>query len=293
MNPILRPRTSACWSSLSRATLLPSSQYSPRVGTSRQPRMFINVDLPEPEEPITATYSPASTRSDTPRRAWTAVSPWPYVLVTSRISIRASATTEATAGTRAATGELAARKLALTEPALPNLAVLVRSTADGALEQLDTVALVQARGDLGEAVAADADLHFTGSTAVGQRDRVRRTARGDRRTRDVKSVGCLGGLNRDVSGLTDPGVRGEPGKREGRRVGDDAVRGGRYRRDRGQRCGKRRTRLGVQGHGGGLAGFDLDRVGFRERGHDLERLEIGDVDEPCPHSGGCGRGVRG
>jgi hypothetical protein len=39
--------------------------------------MFINVDLPDPDEPITATYSPARTWRDTPRSACTAVSPMP------------------------------------------------------------------------------------------------------------------------------------------------------------------------------------------------------------------------
>jgi len=31
--------------------------YVPRVGLSRQPTMFMNVDLPEPEAPMTATNS--------------------------------------------------------------------------------------------------------------------------------------------------------------------------------------------------------------------------------------------
>ena len=37
--------------------------------------MCMKVDLPEPDGPTMATNSPASTSSDTPRRAWTAVSP--------------------------------------------------------------------------------------------------------------------------------------------------------------------------------------------------------------------------
>ena len=37
----------------------------PRVGTSRQPRMFIIVDLPEPEVPMMATNSPWSMLSVT------------------------------------------------------------------------------------------------------------------------------------------------------------------------------------------------------------------------------------
>ena len=39
---------------------MPSSMYVPDVGRSRQPRMFISVDLPEPEVPMMATNSPGS-----------------------------------------------------------------------------------------------------------------------------------------------------------------------------------------------------------------------------------------
>ncbi len=38
-------------------TLVPLSQYSPEVGVSRQPSRFISVDLPEPDGPMSATYS--------------------------------------------------------------------------------------------------------------------------------------------------------------------------------------------------------------------------------------------
>jgi hypothetical protein len=47
----------------------------PRRGRSRQPAMFMNVDLPEPDGPRSATNSPGSTRTDTPRSARTSVSP--------------------------------------------------------------------------------------------------------------------------------------------------------------------------------------------------------------------------
>ena len=43
--------------------------------------MFISVDLPDPDEPITATYSPASTRRYTPRSACTADSPLPTLRI--------------------------------------------------------------------------------------------------------------------------------------------------------------------------------------------------------------------
>ena len=35
----------------------------------------MNVDLPEPDGPVTHTNSPASTSTFTPRRAWTWMSP--------------------------------------------------------------------------------------------------------------------------------------------------------------------------------------------------------------------------
>ena len=41
------------------ATSSPSSRYSPALGRSRQPRMPSRVDLPEPEGPMIATFSPA------------------------------------------------------------------------------------------------------------------------------------------------------------------------------------------------------------------------------------------
>lgn len=39
------------------ATLGPLRKYSPDVGVSRQPMMFMSVDFPDPEGPINATYS--------------------------------------------------------------------------------------------------------------------------------------------------------------------------------------------------------------------------------------------
>ena len=41
------------------------ARYWPDVGRSRQPRMCMNVDLPEPDGPVSATNSPASMSSDT------------------------------------------------------------------------------------------------------------------------------------------------------------------------------------------------------------------------------------
>ena len=53
----------------------PSSKYLPLVGLSRHPRMFMKVDLPEPEGPIIAANSPFSMRSETEFNALTAISP--------------------------------------------------------------------------------------------------------------------------------------------------------------------------------------------------------------------------
>ena len=44
--------------------------------------MFIIVDLPDPDGPIIATYSPRSTVRVIPRKAWTLMSPMKYVLWT-------------------------------------------------------------------------------------------------------------------------------------------------------------------------------------------------------------------
>src|SRR5512137_2402787 len=52
--------------------------------------MFIIVDLPDPDGPMTATKSPAATSKSTPRRAWKLATPVPKVLVTPRSWIRGS-----------------------------------------------------------------------------------------------------------------------------------------------------------------------------------------------------------
>ena len=56
--PIFLFRTSASWSLDICETSWPSRKYWPEVGRSRQPRMCISVDLPEPDGPVTATNSP-------------------------------------------------------------------------------------------------------------------------------------------------------------------------------------------------------------------------------------------
>src|ERR1035437_8956064 len=58
----------------------PSSRYCPDVGRSRQPMMCMNVDLPDPDGPVTERNSPRSTSRSTPRNAFTSISPTTYVL---------------------------------------------------------------------------------------------------------------------------------------------------------------------------------------------------------------------
>lgn len=47
----------------------PSNESDPPVAWSTQPSSCSSVDLPQPEGPMIATYSPASTRIDTSRTA--------------------------------------------------------------------------------------------------------------------------------------------------------------------------------------------------------------------------------
>jgi hypothetical protein len=73
--PSARFRTSASWLRLMRDTSRPASRYRPEVGRSRQPTMLINVDLPDPEAPITATKARSPMVREIPRRAGTSTSP--------------------------------------------------------------------------------------------------------------------------------------------------------------------------------------------------------------------------
>src|SRR5262245_59637245 len=89
-----------------RETSWPSRKYWPDVGRSRQPAMCMNVDLPEPDGPVTARNSPCSTSRFTPRSARTSISPTTYRLtrflteMTWGIGLEASSA-EAAAGTAA------------------------------------------------------------------------------------------------------------------------------------------------------------------------------------------------
>src|SRR5882757_2030171 len=68
-------------------TSWPASRYVPVVATSRQPRMCISVDLPDPDGPMIATYSPCSIESYTPRNASTSIAPVLYTLRTASSSM--------------------------------------------------------------------------------------------------------------------------------------------------------------------------------------------------------------
>src|SRR5580704_6454720 len=87
MNPSFFKRTSASALSSSWETSMPSSTYVPLVGRSRQPIKFISVDLPEPDGPMIATYSPAAIVKVRPCSTGTFIGPFSYVLWMSRRSI--------------------------------------------------------------------------------------------------------------------------------------------------------------------------------------------------------------
>ena len=68
----------------------PARMYSPPVGLSRQPIRFMNVDLPEPDGPMTATNSFFCMDTVTPRSAATICSPTRYSFTRSVVRISAS-----------------------------------------------------------------------------------------------------------------------------------------------------------------------------------------------------------
>ena len=79
LNSGTRSRSAGCGSPpAGRSSSLPTSdaieRVGPGVGRSRQPRMFISVDLPEPDGPMIATNSPRSMSSETPGSACTSTS---------------------------------------------------------------------------------------------------------------------------------------------------------------------------------------------------------------------------
>src|SRR5436190_22059274 len=69
MNPISRLRTRARSDSGRSATSLPFRTYRPSVGESSSPRIERSVDLPQPEGPAIAMYSPLLISRWMPARA--------------------------------------------------------------------------------------------------------------------------------------------------------------------------------------------------------------------------------
>src|SRR5262245_52226367 len=69
--PTIRRRYVARRLLLSSARSWSSTSMRPAVGRSRPPRRLSSVDLPEPDLPSRATFSPRRTSSETPRRAQT------------------------------------------------------------------------------------------------------------------------------------------------------------------------------------------------------------------------------
>ena len=65
-----------------------ASTYVPEVGVSRQPSKFMSVDLPDPEGPMSATYSPRCMSRSMPLSTCTV---WPPSLK-SRVISRSSIT---------------------------------------------------------------------------------------------------------------------------------------------------------------------------------------------------------
>ncbi len=75
--PTFSRRSSVSGLSLRVVISVPSMVTLPDVGASRPARMFISVDLPEPDGPITAANWPFGKSTVTPRRASTAAPPVP------------------------------------------------------------------------------------------------------------------------------------------------------------------------------------------------------------------------
>src|SRR5918994_5884807 len=74
MNPISRLRTRARSDSGRSATDLPLRVYLPSVGESSRPRIERSVDLPQPDGPAMAMYSPLLISRWIPASAWVSTS---------------------------------------------------------------------------------------------------------------------------------------------------------------------------------------------------------------------------
>src|SRR5262249_44234801 len=105
--------------------------------------MFIVVDLPEPEGPITATKSPASMSRSTPFSAWNAVAPSPKVLLMPGSWISGGPLGMLAPATRSAACAAAARATALTTTAAAARSAAPLAGARGELAGNDLVARLE------------------------------------------------------------------------------------------------------------------------------------------------------
>src|SRR5467141_2904914 len=108
--------------------------------------MFISVDLPEPDGPITATNSPSSPAKPTASRARTVAAPVPYTLET-----ESRRSTSAGIGSAATDDSAPAAATSATTPAAEQAATAGGGGGNGAGHAGDDnlVTLAQARQDLG------------------------------------------------------------------------------------------------------------------------------------------------
>src|SRR6201989_563945 len=82
MNPISRLRTRARSHGFRSETCRPLSEYTPSDGESSRPRIDSSVDLPQPDGPEIATYSPRPISTSIFANAWVSTSSVTKTLVT-------------------------------------------------------------------------------------------------------------------------------------------------------------------------------------------------------------------
>src|SRR5882724_5201035 len=82
MKPIFSLRIRERWLSVRRLTSWPSNVYRPPLNSSSRPATFRNVVFPEPECPVIATNSPASTFRVRSRNAWVSTTSVRNILLT-------------------------------------------------------------------------------------------------------------------------------------------------------------------------------------------------------------------
>src|SRR5580693_3201289 len=105
-------------------TRRPASQYFPSLGESKHPIRFISVDLPEPEGPIMATYSPLRICRSTPLRACTFSEPISYTFARASVLITIPELTKSSRYESVAAVSTGIRVFLVT-PTLPALALLI------------------------------------------------------------------------------------------------------------------------------------------------------------------------